>query len=369
MATEPRNATSAALPNIPEIATKYEVLGVSQLATPEELKIAYRRLAMLYHPDRQAEQDRNAAEQLFKRITAAYRTLSDPRERKRYDVSLARNEQYRESTSESSTVSLADILAEIDVYEHIFAGDYLEKMDQNLREIILKNLIAEVGEQIVGVWPMKEAPAGSTYKGSYTTGAVVLTNIRLLLPFTYSWEERSGNMRYQYRGANMPAFPLPLIDHLSIIAEGKVRPRLTVQVHRPDGVSQFRPSRSNLSKLLLIAALWGIPMESRQSDRKSDERGWALLEPWKWAIGLLLLTWGAAAVSAIFGGGFIDNPVNLTAFFARMGVWSIYILAFAALSASRIWRVVRSHGRLGLKDLFQQPAHQDQRLARVTRAC
>jgi DnaJ-class molecular chaperone len=66
------------LPSIPEIANKYELLGVPQGASTESLKLAYRRLALLYHPDRHVEADRDSASEVFKRITAAYRTLSDP---------------------------------------------------------------------------------------------------------------------------------------------------------------------------------------------------------------------------------------------------------------------------------------------------
>ncbi|XP_053159714.1 dnaJ homolog subfamily C member 21 [Hemicordylus capensis] len=62
----------------------YEVLGVKREASDEELKRAYRRLALRWHPDKNLEKAEEAAEQ-FKLIQAAYDVLSDPQERAWYD--------------------------------------------------------------------------------------------------------------------------------------------------------------------------------------------------------------------------------------------------------------------------------------------
>lgn len=61
----------------------YEVLGVAREATSDELKRAYRELAKVFHPDR--NQDDPTAEDKFKEASEAYRVLSDPEQRKRYD--------------------------------------------------------------------------------------------------------------------------------------------------------------------------------------------------------------------------------------------------------------------------------------------
>lgn len=61
----------------------YEVLGVARDADAGELKRAYRRLAMQYHPDRNP--DDPAAEDCFKDATEAYTVLSDADKRRRYD--------------------------------------------------------------------------------------------------------------------------------------------------------------------------------------------------------------------------------------------------------------------------------------------
>ncbi len=62
----------------------YEVLGVSKSATADEIKKAYRRLAMKYHPDRNKE-DPESAEKKFKETKEAYEVLKDDDKRATYD--------------------------------------------------------------------------------------------------------------------------------------------------------------------------------------------------------------------------------------------------------------------------------------------
>ena len=63
----------------------YEVLGVTKTADGEEIKRAYRRLAMKYHPDRNDGESKADAEIKFKECAEAYEVLADPAKRQRYD--------------------------------------------------------------------------------------------------------------------------------------------------------------------------------------------------------------------------------------------------------------------------------------------
>ncbi len=71
----------------------YSILGVAKNASDEEIKKAYRKLAMKYHPDRNP--NKKEAEERFKEINEAYAVLSDKEKRKQYDTFGAEGFQQR----------------------------------------------------------------------------------------------------------------------------------------------------------------------------------------------------------------------------------------------------------------------------------
>jgi curved DNA-binding protein len=71
----------------------YQLLGVAKGASAEEIKKAYRKLAMKYHPDH--TKGDKAAEEKFKKISEAYAVLSDKKKRKEYDTFGAEGFQQR----------------------------------------------------------------------------------------------------------------------------------------------------------------------------------------------------------------------------------------------------------------------------------
>ncbi|XP_041945030.1 dnaJ homolog subfamily C member 11 [Alosa pseudoharengus] len=78
---------AAALENELDNDDYYSLLNVRREATQEELKASYRRLCMLYHPDKHRDPElKRQAEQLFNLVHQAYEVLSDPQSRAIYDI-------------------------------------------------------------------------------------------------------------------------------------------------------------------------------------------------------------------------------------------------------------------------------------------
>ncbi len=78
-----------------EFKDYYAILGVSPDATQDEIKRAYRKLALKYHPDRNP--GNKEAEEKFKEINEAYQVLSDPEKRAKYDQMRAQYERWKQA--------------------------------------------------------------------------------------------------------------------------------------------------------------------------------------------------------------------------------------------------------------------------------
>jgi len=99
----------------------YKLLGVEKGASAEEIKKAYRKLAMKYHPDH--TKGDKAAEEKFKKISEAYAVLSDKKKRKEYDTFGAEGFQQRFSQEDIFRgFDFGDVLREFGFGGDFFSG-------------------------------------------------------------------------------------------------------------------------------------------------------------------------------------------------------------------------------------------------------
>ncbi len=102
----------------------YQVLGVDRNASGEEIKKAYRKIALKYHPDRNP--GNKEAEQIFKKAAESYGVLGDPDKKRRYDQfgidGLRGTETRGYSTVEDIFDAFGDIFGGGSIFEDFFGG-------------------------------------------------------------------------------------------------------------------------------------------------------------------------------------------------------------------------------------------------------
>jgi molecular chaperone DnaJ len=115
----------------------YEILGVKKNANLDEIKKAYRELALRYHPDRVSHEQKKDAEEKFKEISEAYAVLSDSQKRALYD-------QYGHAGIDQRYA-----------YEDIFKGADFSSIFEDLRDFgfggsIFEDIFSDLGFDIFG---------------------------------------------------------------------------------------------------------------------------------------------------------------------------------------------------------------------------
>jgi molecular chaperone DnaJ len=99
----------------------YEILGISKSATPAEIKKAYRKKAIQYHPDKNP--NNKEAEEMFKAAAEAYEVLSDPDKKARYDQYGHEAFQQAGGFGGGQHMNMDDIFSQFgDIFGDIFGG-------------------------------------------------------------------------------------------------------------------------------------------------------------------------------------------------------------------------------------------------------
>ena len=154
----------------------YEILGVKKNATHEDLKKAYRELALRYHPDRVPAEKKKEAEETFKEISEAYAVLSDPQKRALYD-------QYGHSGIDQKYA-----------YEDLYKGTDFNSVFEGLGDFGLgggffENLFGDLGFDLRG--SRRRRQQGKAGNGAPVRGANLEVAVPVSLEEAYAGTEKT----------------------------------------------------------------------------------------------------------------------------------------------------------------------------------
>lgn len=148
----------------------YETLGVSRSANADEIKKAFRQLAMQHHPDRNP--DNKASEEKFKEVKEAYEILSDPQKRARYD-------QFGHAGFDASSMGggrsfdfgdISDIFG--DIFGDVFGGGGRSKRQRAQRGAdLIYNLELSLEDAVHGTSTKIKIPSWNTCEECLGSGA------------------------------------------------------------------------------------------------------------------------------------------------------------------------------------------------------
>ena len=115
---KPKNTDDEACENIINNKDYYNLLGVTKETNNDDIKRAYKKLAIKFHPDKNKS---SKAEEAFKKIATAYQTLTDPKKRELYDK-YGTEEEYREKVYQERQQAYEEDFDAYDIFD-IFFGN------------------------------------------------------------------------------------------------------------------------------------------------------------------------------------------------------------------------------------------------------
>jgi molecular chaperone DnaJ len=152
----------------------YEVLGVERTSSMEDIKKAYRKLAMQYHPDRNP--DNAEAEDMFKEATEAYEVLSDEDKRSRYDrfghQGVKHSDYHHYSNVNDIFSQFSDIFGGGSIFDQFFGGGFAQQRGPGGAErgadiqLKLELTLEEIATGVEKTVRLRHAKTCSTCKGA-----------------------------------------------------------------------------------------------------------------------------------------------------------------------------------------------------------
>lgn len=198
----------------------YEILGVKPNASQEEIKLAYRKLSLKFHPDK--NDGDKFLEEMFKNINEANEVLSDPEKRKEFDDTLENlNSSVKKSFDRDVEKDFNDLKKKYEKLR-VMVNEYFDKENN----VAIKQL---------ALLDIKESP-----KPQYITVSKLLTTILIMLviylffkPNEYNTFDENQNISYEWT----------TIGEANIYSEPDIKSAVIGSVSEETGFNSLRETK------------------------------------------------------------------------------------------------------------------------------